>query len=88
MMFESARTNRHSTINAMRLACAIEETVASHLSTGKLVRVLEEWCPPFPGFHLYFSARRQMAASLRALIDFIRISAHGFAFQFLVNLNA
>ncbi|HEX8405955.1 MAG TPA: LysR family transcriptional regulator [Duganella sp.] len=61
------------------LASAIESTVVEHLAAGRLVRVLEDWCPPFPGFHLYFSSRRQTPAALRALIDFIRAPDAGKA---------
>ncbi|USX17587.1 LysR family transcriptional regulator [Oxalobacteraceae bacterium OTU3REALA1] len=55
------------------LASAIDTTVTEHLAAGRLVRVLEDWCAPFPGFHLYFSSRRQTPGALRALIDFIRL---------------
>ena len=41
---------------------------------GALVSVLEEYSPPFPGFHLYFPRRRQRSAALQALIDFVRES--------------
>ncbi|BBG29207.1 LysR family transcriptional regulator [Zymobacter palmae] len=40
------------------------------LADGRLVQLLDEWTPAFPGFYLYYSAR-QVAAPLRALIDFI-----------------
>jgi len=36
------------------------------------VRVLEEWCPYYPGFHLYYPSRRQMPSTLRAFVDFAR----------------
>ena len=42
-----------------------------HLADGSLVRVLNAWCPPFPGFYLYVPSRAQMAAKMRALIDFL-----------------
>lgn len=54
------------------LASALENTVTAHLAAGRLVRVLDDWCPPFAGFHLYYPSRRQMPAALRALIDFLR----------------
>ena len=38
-----------------------------------LVRVLEDWCPPFPGFFLYYPSRRQQPAALTVLIDTLRL---------------
>ena len=35
-----------------------EDTVQSHLADGRLVRVLADWCPPYPGYHLYYPSRR------------------------------
>jgi DNA-binding transcriptional LysR family regulator len=46
--------------------------LAPHLRDGTLVQVLGDWCPPFPGFFLYYANRRHMSAALRALIDFLR----------------
>ncbi|WP_226469767.1 LysR family transcriptional regulator [Luteimonas panaciterrae] len=47
--------------------------VAQHLQDGRLVRVLEDWCPFFPGFVLYYPSRRQVPGALRALIEVLRI---------------
>ena len=55
------------------LASALESTVGDYLETGRLLRVLDDWCPPFAGFHLYYPSQRQMSAALRALIDFLRV---------------
>ena len=57
------------------LAYLIEDQVASLLRTGTLSRVLEDWCPPFPGFFLYYPGRRQISPALAALIDTIRVPA-------------
>lgn len=54
------------------LTCTLEDQVAEHLRAGRLVRVLEDWCQPFPGFFLYYPSRRQMPVALRALVDFLR----------------
>ena len=40
---------------------------------GVLVRVLEDWCPPFPGYFLYYPSRRQQPAALAALIETLRV---------------
>ncbi|KRE05801.1 transcriptional regulator [Bosea sp. Root381] len=54
------------------IAYLFESQVEQHLAEGRLVRVLEEWCPYYPGFHLYYPSRRQMPSTLRAFIDFVR----------------
>ncbi len=46
---------------------------APHLASGELVRVLEDWCPPFPGFFLYYPRQRQLPAPLAALIETLRL---------------
>ena len=40
--------------------------------TGQLVRVLEDWCPPFPGYHLYYPSRRHTSPALSLLVDALR----------------
>jgi DNA-binding transcriptional LysR family regulator len=50
-----------------------EDNAAPHLARGSLVRVLEDWCQPFPGFCLYYPSRRQQPAALSALIDVLRM---------------
>ncbi|WP_370301800.1 LysR family transcriptional regulator [Pseudooceanicola sp.] len=51
---------------------AIEETFAPFVKTGKLIPLLQDFLPPFPGFFLYFPQRRNMAPKLRALIDHVQ----------------
>jgi DNA-binding transcriptional LysR family regulator len=55
------------------LAWVAEDRVTRHLATGALVRVLEDWCPPFPGFFLYYPSRKQQPAALSALIETLRL---------------
>jgi len=54
------------------IAYCLEDQVAGHLAAGRLVRVLEDWCPPYGGFYLYYPSRRQLPAPLRAFVDFIK----------------
>jgi DNA-binding transcriptional LysR family regulator len=60
-------------IDGIGVAFSFEEHVAPHLASGALVRVLEDWCPPFAGFFLYYPSRRQQPAALSALIETLRI---------------
>jgi DNA-binding transcriptional LysR family regulator len=61
-------------IGGAGLAYAFEARVTGHIETGRLVRVLEDWCAPYPGPYLYYASRRQMRPALRAFIDFFRSS--------------
>jgi hypothetical protein len=47
------------------LSFALEEHAAERIARGELVRVLEDWCPPFGGFFLYYPSRRQQPAAFR-----------------------
>lgn len=75
--------NPHVTTNDMRvmiqLACAgagltfgMEETFRPYIARAELVPLLEEFCPPFPGFYLYYPTRRNMPPKLRVLIDYLK----------------
>lgn len=63
----------HAALDGVGLAFVGEDLVAEHLKDGTLVRVLEDWCPPFPGFFLYYPSRRQHPAALAALIETLRL---------------
>jgi DNA-binding transcriptional LysR family regulator len=54
------------------LACVFEDQVQEHLSSGQLVRVLADWCPPFPGYHLYYPSHRQPTPAFALLVDALR----------------
>lgn len=54
------------------LVCLMTDYLAPHLASGRLVRVLADWCPPFSGYHLYYPSRRQITPAFRLLIDALR----------------
>ncbi|WP_085034271.1 LysR family transcriptional regulator [Ensifer aridi] len=56
------------------IAYAFEDQVETHVAENRLVRVLEDWCPYYGGFHLYYPSRRQMPAALRAFVDFLKMA--------------
>ena len=60
-------------LDGVGLAYMTEDRAAPHLDGGALVRVLEPWCQPFPGFFLYYPSRRQQPAALSALIEMLRM---------------
>jgi DNA-binding transcriptional LysR family regulator len=57
------------------IAYAYEDAVAAHVAAGRLTRILEKWCPPFPGYYLYHPSRRQTPPALSALIAALRYRA-------------
>ncbi len=59
------------------LACVPEPRVAAALADGRLVRLLEEWCPPFPGFHLYYPSRRQPTPAFTVVMEALRAARDG-----------
>ncbi len=54
------------------ISFGMEESFRPAIARGELVAVLEEFCPSFPGFYLYYPSRRNMASKLRALVEHLR----------------
>jgi DNA-binding transcriptional LysR family regulator len=54
------------------LAYLPEDQVKAHLAKGWLIQILSDWCPPFPGYHLYYPSRRQPAPAFALLVDALR----------------
>ncbi|MGB9145043.1 MAG: LysR family transcriptional regulator [Acidobacteriaceae bacterium] len=54
------------------IGSSIAEPLARPISSGRLVQVLKDWCPVFPGYFLYYPSRRNQPAALSALIDTLR----------------
>lgn len=59
-------------LDGLGLGYSLEGVFASHVAAGRLVRVLEDWCEPFPGYFLYYPSRRQHSAAFAALVDELR----------------
>jgi DNA-binding transcriptional LysR family regulator len=54
------------------LAFLPDDALRKPLDDGRLVRVLEDWCPPFPGYHLYYPSRRQLSPAFALLVEALR----------------
>jgi DNA-binding transcriptional LysR family regulator len=59
-------------LDGLGLAYILEDHAATHIAQGRLVRLLEDWTPAFPGYYLYYSSRRRMPPTLAALIAALR----------------
>lgn len=60
-------------LDGLGVAFLPEDEFSTHLEEGRLVRVLEDWCPPFPGYHLYYPSRRQPSPAFSLVVDALRI---------------
>jgi DNA-binding transcriptional LysR family regulator len=59
-------------LDGFGLAYVPEDLAEPHLKKGRLIRVLDEWCPPWPGYHLYYPSRRQLSPAFALLVDALR----------------
>ncbi len=73
LIVDDAEIVIRAAMDGIGLAFVGEDKVAQHLASGTLIRVLEDWCQPFPGFFLYYPSRRQQPAALSALINTFRL---------------
>src|SRR5262249_8765728 len=59
-------------LDGVGIAYVFEPQVEDLVRAGRLLRVLEDWCPYYSGLYLYYPSRRQMPAPLRAFVDVVR----------------
>lgn len=60
-------------LDGLGVAFLPEEEFAPHIEEGRLVRVLQDWCPPFSGYHLYYPSRRQHSPAFSLVVDALRL---------------
>ena len=73
LVVDDVELSIRAALDGVGLAFVDDDRVAGHLASGALVRVPEDWCPPFPGFFLYYPSRRQLPPALSALIETLRL---------------
>jgi DNA-binding transcriptional LysR family regulator len=72
LVFNGASQMVKAALAGLGLAYVPEELAQPDLAKGRLKRVLEDWCPPFTGYHLYYTSRRQSSAAFALLVDALR----------------
>jgi DNA-binding transcriptional LysR family regulator len=72
LVFNGAGALLQAALQGLGLAYLTESQVQPYLSSGHLVRVLSDWCPPFSGYHLYYPSRRQSSPAFSLLVDALR----------------
>ena len=72
LVFNTIALRLDAALTGLGLAYLPEDQVHPHLTAGRLVRVLEDWCPPFAGYHLYYPSHRQHTPAFALLIEALR----------------
>lgn len=62
-------------LEGLGLAYVPEDVAERHLEKGRLKRVLEDWCEPYPGYHIYYPSRRQSSPAFSLLVEALRYRA-------------
>ncbi|MBZ9906093.1 LysR family transcriptional regulator [Mesorhizobium sp. BR115XR7A] len=72
LIFNTAGLRMNAVLAGVGLAYLPEDQVTAHLADGRLLRLIADWCPPFPGYHLYYPSRRQATPAFTLLVDALR----------------
>lgn len=72
LTFNSLRQRIDAAVTGFGLAYVPEDSVKAEIASGQLVRVLQAWCEPFPGYYLYYPSRKQHTTAFSLLLDALR----------------
>lgn len=72
LVFNNLGLRLSSALDGLGVAYMPEDQVLPFVAKGRLIRVLEDWCPYFPGYHLYYPSRRHSSPALSLLVDVLR----------------
>lgn len=73
LVFNSTVHIADAAVNGLGIAYLPEDEFGAHLAEERLVRVLDDWCEPFGGFHLYYPSRRQPSPAFSLVVDALRV---------------
>jgi len=72
LAFTSIRLSVEAALEGYGIAFVPEASIESHVARRKLIRLLDDWCPPIPGFHLYYPSRRQHSPAFQLVLELLR----------------
>jgi len=70
--FNGTSQRLNAALAGLGVAYLPEDLALPHIAAGRLKRVLEEWCPTYPGYHLYYPSRRQASLAFSILVNALR----------------
>jgi DNA-binding transcriptional LysR family regulator len=72
LTFNTIRSMVEAALAGFGIGFVPEDSVRKHIEAGDLVPLLDGWCQPFPGFHLYYPSRRQNSAAFDIIVNILR----------------
>jgi len=72
LIFNTMSLALRAVLDGLGLGYCLDDMAAEAIADGRLIRVLEDWSEPFPGYHIYYPSRRLLSPALRLLIDALR----------------
>lgn len=72
LVFNNLALRLHSALDGLGLACLPEDQVRAAIAEGRLIRVLEDWCPSYGGYQLYYPSRRPPSPAFTLLVEALR----------------
>jgi DNA-binding transcriptional LysR family regulator len=72
MIFNTTPQMLTAALDGYGLAYIPEDLVQEHIAAGRLEQVLDDWCQPFPGYHLYYPSRRQASPAFSLVLNALR----------------
>jgi DNA-binding transcriptional LysR family regulator len=74
LVFNTTQPQVDAALAGLGIALLPEDEVMPHIESGRLVRVLQDWCPPFAGYHLYYPSRRQPSPAFALVLEALRVA--------------
>lgn len=73
LIFNTTQPQVDAALAGLGVTLLPEDELMPHIEAGRLVRVLEDWCPAFTGYHLYYPSRRQPSPAFSLVVDALRL---------------
>lgn len=77
LIFNTAPPQANAALAGLGIALLPEDELTQHIEAGRLVRVLQDWCPKFAGYHLYYPSRRQPSPAFSLVVKALRVNVTG-----------
>ncbi len=76
LIFNTTQPQVEAALAGLGLVLLPEDELMPYMDSGELIRVLEDWCAPFGGYHLYYPSRRQPSPAFALVVDALRLTKH------------